>query len=63
MSQNRFKSKVVWAAIVAQVFTLLVTVGVVDTGMSATLETVAMAVLEMLVAFGILNNPSDKQHF
>lgn len=61
--QNRFKSKVVWAAIAAQVITLLVTVGVIDTGMSAVLEGVAISVLELLVAFGILNNPSDKENF
>lgn len=61
--QNRFKSKVVWAAIAAQVIALLVTVGVIDTGMSAVLETVILSVLELLVAFGILNNPSDKENF
>lgn len=63
MPQNRFKSKVVWAAIVAQLFGLLVATGLIDTGMSAALETVALAILEMLVTFGVLNNPSDKQHF
>lgn len=61
--QNRFKSKVVWAAIAAQVITLLVTVGVIDTGMSAVLEGVILSVLELLVAFGILNNPSNKESF
>ena len=63
MQQNRFKSKVVWAAIAAQVITLLVTVGVIDTGLSAVLEAVVLSVLELLVAFGILNNPSDKENF
>lgn len=61
--QNRFKSKVVWAAIAAQVITLLVTVGVIDTSMSAVLEGVILSVLELLVAFGILNNPSNKENF
>ena len=61
--QNRFKSKVLWAAVAAQVLSLLVTVGVIDTGLSATLEGVAVAVLEMLAAFGILNNPTSKQNF
>ena len=63
MSQNRFSSKVVWAAIISQLLGLLVAVGVIDTGMSSTLETVVLAVLEALVTFGVLNNPSDKQHF
>lgn len=60
--QNRFKSKVLWAAIVAQVLSLLVTVGVIDTGMSTTLNGVAVAILEMLVVFGVVNNPTDKEH-
>lgn len=61
--QNRFKSKVVWGSIAAQVLAILVTTGVIETGMSVVLETVIVAVLEMLVAFGILNNPSDSENF
>lgn len=61
--QNRFKSKVLWAAVAAQVLSLLVTVGVIDTGLSATLEGVVVAVLEMLTVFGVLNNPTSKQNF
>lgn len=57
--QNRWKSKVVWAAIAAQVLVLLVTLGVIDTGMSNTITGVVTAVLELLVTFGILNNPTD----
>ena len=60
--QNRFKSKVLWGSIIAQVLSLLVTVGVIDTGMSSTLNGVAVAILEMLVVFGIVNNPTDKEH-
>lgn len=59
VKQNRFKSKVVWAAIAAQVLVLLVTLGVIDTGMSATITGVVTAVLELLVTFGVLNNPTD----
>ena len=61
--QNRFKSKVVWASIVSQILILLVALDVIDTGMSAALETASLAVLEALVAFGILNNPSSKDNF
>lgn len=57
--QNRFSSKVLWAAVAAQVLALLVTVGVIDTGVSATINGVITAVLELLVAFGIVNNPTD----
>lgn len=60
--QNRFKSKVLWGAIIAQILSLLVTVGAIDTGMSTTLNGVAVAILEMLVVFGVVNNPTDKEH-
>lgn len=60
MEQNRFKSKVLWAAIVAQILALLVTVGVIDISTSAAIEGVAVAVLELLTIFGIVNNPTDK---
>lgn len=63
MDQNRLKSPVVWAAVVAQVLALLVTLGVLDTGLSGTMNAVAVSVLELLVAFGVLNNPTDKSNF
>jgi uncharacterized membrane protein len=59
MKQNRLQSPVVWAAIAAQVLSLLVTLGVIDTGLSAAMNGVAVSVLEVLVAFGVLNNPTD----
>jgi len=59
--QNRFKSKVLWAAVAAQILSLLVTLGAIDTGLSETLNSVIVAVLELLVAFGVINNPTDKQ--
>ena len=60
MNQNRFKSPVLWAALAAQVLSLLIVLGVIDTGMGDAIEGVAAAVLELLVAFGVLNNPTDK---
>lgn len=61
MIQNRLKSKVLWAAIAAQVLALLVTLGVIDTGMSAAINGVITAVLELLVAFGVINNPTNPE--
>ena len=61
MIQNRLKSKVLWAAIAAQVLALLVTLGVIDTGLSTTNNGVITALLELLVAFGIVNNPTDSE--
>lgn len=63
MDQNRLKSPVVWAAVAAQLLALLVTVGVIDTGLSSTLNAVVISVLELLVAFGVLNNPTDRANF
>lgn len=61
--QNRIKSKVLWTAIAAQVLALLVTLGVIDTGLSTTINGVITAVLELLVAFGVVNNPTNAEGF
>ena len=63
MNQNRFKSPVVWGAVIAQVLALLVAVGVIDTGLSDTLNSALVSMLQVLVAFGVLNNPTDKANF
>ena len=62
MEQNRFKSPVVWAALIAQILSILVLLDVVSPTQSETINQVVAAVLQMLVAFGVLNNPvtSDK---
>ena len=60
---ERIKSPVVLAAIAAQVLSILVMVGVIDTGMSEALNGLVVAVLEALTVFGVLNNPTDKEHF
>lgn len=60
---NRIKSPVVLAAIAAQVLSILVMLGVIDTGMSEALNGLVVAVLEALTVFGVLNNPTDKEHF
>ena len=63
MGQSRVKSPVVWAAVVAQVLAILITLGVIDTGMSETINQIAAGVLQLLTIFGVLNNPTDKEHF
>ncbi len=65
MTQNRFKSKVLWAAIFAQIISLGQIVGLwtklgVDTGM---IGDVVAGVLQLLVLGGILNNPSDSENY
>ena len=60
MNQNRFKSPVVWSALAAQLLSMLIVLGVIDTGLGDVIEGVIAALLELLVAFGVLNNPTDK---
>lgn len=61
--QNRLKSPVVWAAVVAQVLAILLALGAIDAGQSDALNAVVSAVLQLLVVFGILNNPENPSGF
>lgn len=63
MDQNRLTSKVVWLAVVAQIVSLLIVLGVIDTGMGNAVNAVATSICELLVLFGVLNNPTDKDNF
>lgn len=63
--QNRWKSKVTWAGIAATVLMLLGQLGLYD-AVGITQEwtqTVVELVLSLLVAFGVLNNPTDADNF
>lgn len=63
MEQNRFKSVVTWTAIVSFVLSMLVTTGVIMPDASEAITGAVSGVLNMLVVFGILNNPTDKTQF
>ena len=63
MEQNRIKSPVLWAALVAQILSILVLLDVIAPTQSETINQVVAAVLQMLVAFGVLNNPENKTGF
>lgn len=63
MNQNRLKSPVVWAAVVAQVLSILVLVGVIGEAMADAARMVFAGLLEILVLFGVLNNPTDGAGF
>lgn len=63
MEQNRFKSPVVWAALVAQILSILVLLDVIAPTQSETINAVVTAVLQMLVAFGVMNNPTTQDKF
>lgn len=59
MEQNRFKSPILWSALAAQVLVILVTLGAIDTGLSEAIEAVVTSLLQLLVTFGVLNNPTN----
>ncbi len=65
MKQNRFTSKVFWAAVVAQLISLGQLTGLwvkfgIDTGM---VGDVTAGVLQILVLFGLLNDPTSPDTF
>ncbi len=63
MEQNRLLSPVVWSAIAAQLLAILVTLGVISTGISEAIDGLVASFLQLLVAFGVLNNPTSKNSF
>ena len=58
--QNRFKSKILWVSIGTQILSILIALGLIDTGCSELMETILISICELFVAFGILNNPTSK---
>lgn len=60
INQNRFRSPVLWAALAAQLLSMLVVLGVIDTGLSEAIDGVVAALLQLLTAFGVLNNPTNQ---
>ena len=65
MTQNRFKSWATWVSVAGAVWLLLSALGLPEKmGITADLwNTVLNALGAILVGFGILNNPTDKENF
>ena len=63
--QNRFRSWAVWVSAIGALWVILSAFGLPEKwGISnETFKTVLDAVGTILVGFGILNNPTDKEHF
>lgn len=59
-AQKRFKSPVLWAAVVAQIVSILLMVGVINVSLGDVINQVAGGVLQLGVLIGVLNNPTDK---
>ena len=65
MDQYRWKSKVTWAGLAATLLILVGQLGLYD-ALNITqswAQTVVDLILSLLVAFGVLNNPTDKDNF
>lgn len=58
--QNRFKSAVVWLAVLSQI---LLVVGLFQPNIADEIKIIGTAAIEILTLFGILNNPTDKSNF
>ena len=58
--QNRFKSSVVWLAVLSQI---LLVVGLFLPNITEEIKIIGTAVIETLTLFGILNNPTNKNNF
>jgi uncharacterized membrane protein len=60
MKQDRFKSKVLWLAILAQVLTILLLTGTITVAESELINNIFSSVLQILVLFGVINSPDNK---
>jgi len=59
---KRFKSKVVIASMLSLIFIILNNLEIINID-NVTVDAIIQAVITILVGFGILNNPTDKNHF
>lgn len=62
-TQNRFKSIVTWTSIIALVINILVQFGVILPDQGNAITGAVGGILNALVVFGILNNPTNPVEF
>lgn len=58
--KERFKSPVVWLAVLAQI---CIIVGLFLPDISDTVKVIGTCIIEILTLFGILNNPTERNEF
>lgn len=65
MKQNRFKSWALWLSVIGAVWVILSAFGLPQKwGITeGVFKTVVDAIGTILIGFGILNNPTDKENF
>jgi uncharacterized membrane protein len=60
---ERLKSWAVWTALASQVLAILVLLEIINPTQSETINNVVVAVLQLLVIMGVLNNPTTPDQF
>ena len=63
MKQSRFNSPIVWMAVLAQILAILITLDLISLAQQEAINTLVAAALQVLVAFGVLNNPTTPDQF
>lgn len=63
MTQSRWRSPVLWMAIISQVLGILVITNVIPLDIADHYRAVLILVLELLTTVGILNNATDKKNW
>ena len=63
MNQERIKSPVLWAAIVAQVVSILLALNIIPPALGDKVNEVGALILQLFVLFGVMNNPTDHEGF
>jgi uncharacterized membrane protein len=58
--KNRLKSPVIWTSLIAQIVAILLLVGVINVTESQVVEQVVALLMQILVAVGVFNNPTDR---
>jgi len=60
MKQDRLKSKVMWLGIISQVIAILILTNLIPLEQIEIVKGVAIAILEILSLYGIVNSPTTK---
>lgn len=60
MVQKKWRSPILWMAIISQVLGILVIANILPLEIADHYKAVLVLVLELLTTVGILNNPNDK---
>lgn len=63
VTQSRWKSPVLWTAIGAQIVALLLLTGVIGSDKADLINQVIGYALQIAVAVGIVNSPTDKENW